>query len=112
VKKVDREIYIILSAEIDWNLCGFCRYCRCDGSVCCEASYCECEHPLEVITDDAESGCICPGDDCWGFKPYVNVRDMADIVGLVLANNWDTETVSWHKDDGKILVAGRVRGKS
>jgi hypothetical protein len=112
MKKKDREIYITLAGEIDWDLCGFCRYSRCDGSACCESSYCECEHPLEVITDNAESGCICPGDDCWGFKPAVNVRDCADIVGLILANDWDPERVSWRKEDGQIKVSGLAREKS
>lgn len=109
MKKAEREIYIILAGEIDWDLCGFCRYVRCEGSACYEGDVI-CEHPVENLVPDGEMPA--PGEDCWGFKPAVNVRDCADIVGLVLANDWDWEKVSWRKEDNKILVAGRVRGKS
>ena len=111
MKKIDREIYITLAAEIDWNLCGFCRYARWEGSPCCEDVSMECEHPIEAI-DDIARWMDSPNQDCWGFKPRVNVRDLADIVGLILANDWDRERVSWRKEEGQIKVSGMSRVKA
>jgi len=109
MKKVDRKIYIVLAGEIDWDLCGFCRYLRCEGSACFDGeSYCE--HPVESVLNNGDMPGL--GEDCWGFRPDVNVRDCADIVGLVLANDWDWERVSWRKEDGQIKVAGLAREKS
>jgi hypothetical protein len=108
MKKIDREIYVTLAAEIDWNLCGFCRYNRCEGSAC-EDGWSECEHPLWEVSEYADSNVDSPGCDCWGFRPWVNVRDCADIVGLILSLNYDPEKVVWWKEDKQIKVAGLVR---
>lgn len=104
MKKAGRAIYITLAAEIDWNLCGFCRYARWYGSPC-EDGGMECENPIEALSEISD-WMDSPNQDCWGFKPMVNVRDCADIVGLVLANGWDWKKTMWWKEDGQIKVAG------
>ena len=110
MKKQEREIYIILAAEIDWPLCGFCRYNKCEGSAC-EDGWSECVHPFGTISDQMDMDSLSPKEDCWGFSPYVGVRDSADIVGIVLSNGWDSERVMWWKEDGQIKVAGIAREK-
>ncbi len=109
MKKAEREIYITLAAEIDWPLCGFCRYNECEGSACYEDSYSECRHPLDAIAEQWEWDSLSPNADCWGFSPYINVRDTADIVGLILSMNYDPEKVQWWKEDRQIKVAGVVK---
>ena len=104
MKKDKREIYLILTAEVDAGLGGFCKYHHCWGSAC-DGGYAECEHPLQYRVphyDDSE--CECPNTDCWGFRPRFKVSDVADIVGIVLAEgylDW-----GWWQEDGQILVSG------
>ena len=108
MKKADREIYLALTDEINWGLCGFCRYAQTEGSVCCDG-YFECVHPLEVIADQSHYEALgaFPGNDCWGFKPKLNVRDTADVVGIILAENFDPEKTQWVRySPDKIVVEG------
>jgi len=108
MKKAARRIYIELASEIDWNICGFCRYNRTEGSVCSEEALCECEHPLWEVSEYADN-VDGPGCDCWGFSPVVNVRDCADIVGLILSSGFDPEMTMYVKKDKQIKVFGKVK---
>jgi hypothetical protein len=104
LKKEQRVIYIELASEIDSNVCIFCRYEQAEGSPCDEDSYVTCEHPLEAVSD----GECFPKkeDDCWGFSPCLNVRDAADIVGFILANNYERGKFQWWKEEnGQIIIA-------
>ncbi len=110
MKKKDREIYRAIISEIDWTLCGFCRYSRSDGSVCSGESFTECESPIEAIGEAYNNGdIVSPLDDCWGFNAYVNLRDTADIVGCILSQDFDPHKTQWFKDGDKITVEGVKR---
>ena len=111
MKKQNREIFLTLAGVIDWNLCGFCRYSRSDGSACSEDSSIECESPIEVISERFHDGGgpESPSDDCWGFNPVVGVAAVADIVGTMLAEGLDPRKTQWYKypdEKGKIYVEG------
>jgi len=107
MKKSEREIFMVLAAEVDAGLGAFCKHADYAGSDCCE-TYFVCEHPLREklpISEDCE--CCFPNTDCWGFQPSVKVVDVADIVGIILSEqflDW-----SWRYDilAGRILVSGR-----
>lgn len=99
MKRESRAVYLELGNEIDAELCSFCKYH--DSKRCCSGT---CSIPLPVpkwATD------MYPGDDCWGFRPVMPVSDMADIVGLVLANGW----VAWRYSFGEkqLTVSGTTR---
>ena len=106
MKKAQREIYLILSNEVGLQICGFCKYSCYTGSPC-EDGYCECEHPLHdrvgFSWNDEEPE---PGQDCWGFRSMHTVEDAADIVGIVLANEFG-EWFFRKFADGTIKVYGR-----
>lgn len=98
MKKADREIYRVLTSEIDSLICDFCKYSVCMGgeSPCdCGDSYCE--HPLKdrLPGDTGLYGGMEPGDDCWGFRPSFEVSFCADIVGIVLSNHWRDGYYIW-----------------
>ena len=98
-----RRVYLELVGEISWTLCSFCRYATWEGS-CCDDSWCTCEHPIEAVSEKLDW--IGPTTDCWGFRPTVNVSDMADIVGLMLYR-FDSERTLWHRErDGQLVVQG------
>ena len=100
MKKEQREVYRALVAEIDTVTCVFCRYaesqgCR-DGVIC--------RHPLEVV-EEVEEDVYCTGKDCWAFRPIIGISDIADIVGLVLSE--DFRDWSWVRGrDGGLRVMG------
>jgi len=64
-----------------------------------------CEHPL------AERGrfpecCVEPGVDCWGYRPHLPLKDIVDIIGVILSEgfeNWSYQII----DDDNIKVFGR-----
>jgi len=98
-----RAVYLELVGEINWTLCSFCRYASWSGS-CCDDGWFDCEHPLEVVREREDW--IDPTTDCWGFRPTVNVSDMADTVGLMLYR-FDSERTTWRREeDGQIVVSG------
>ena len=106
MKKKRREVFMELASEIDWNLCGFCRYSRSDGYVCDEDSFSECEHPIEAIGELSQDICN-PYDDCWGFSPFVSLSMVADIVGVMLSENFDPQKTQWSKDEkGVVHIEG------
>ena len=107
MKKAQRGIYLVLAAEIDTGLATFCKYACWTGTSYCDGGdvEMECEHPLVPYYGDCDCECVCPNTDCWGFRPELNVPDVADIVGIVLAEgylNW-----AWMKVGEQILVSGR-----
>lgn len=111
MNKASREVYRVLATEVNGTLCTFCRYSTFVGP--CEESYPECEHPIEAVIVNNNEEVLTPGDDCWGFRPAINVSDTADVVGLVLANNWGRW--AWMLErrspgrERKIEVEGRSR---
>ena len=99
MKASRREVYRELLKEVDGGiLCSFCRYSQWEGE--CKEAYCECQHPLEAITDKEEE--LYPGGDCWGFRPHVSLQDIADIVGIILVGH--SQQWSWWIDNGQIYV--------
>lgn len=114
MKKESRLTYLELAGLIDWSLCGFCKHSRnVGGSICSEDTYVWCEHPLEVVTELWEDGCPVPNVDCWGFSPVLNVSDTADIIGIVLSQEYEPYRTAWWKDKtGQIKVAGNPGGIS
>jgi hypothetical protein len=103
MKKVEREVFKVLCGEIGTNLCSFCKFAQWYG--CDEGN--DCNHPIEVKYEKLlPYGYLDSGIDCWGFRNSLDVSDIADIVGIVLNNEWG----EWGyniKDDGKIKVYGR-----
>ncbi len=93
MKREARAVYVALANEVDAQLCCFCK--SHDAIMCGDVG---CSHPLPVSDDE-----VYPGDDCWGFRPKVKVPDLADIVGIVLSNGWQ----SWRYELGDpIKVSG------
>lgn len=109
VKKDKREIFRILTNEINATLCPFCRYCENDGGSLCEyENYSYCTHPIEVISDiDHE---MTPYDDCWGFNPFVPLTVVVDFVGIVLREGFSRW--QYWKDGGEIYYLGIKRENS
>lgn len=97
MKKEKREIYRILTAEIDGILCDFCHYCECIGGESpCDCGEGYCIHPLKDYFDTRYySGGPEPGDDCWGFRPNHPVSFVADVIGVVLSNGWGNGYYLW-----------------
>ena len=86
-QRAERLLVVELSGLVGATLCTFCRYADFGWSPCdCDI---ECTHPLawRLGTDYGWFG-LEPGDDCWGWRPHLPVEDIADIVGIVLANDW------------------------
>lgn len=104
-----REIYVVLTKEIDTILCSACRYSS--GGDCCTEP--DCDHKLKdhiKFPFQKRDGFIEPGQDCWGFRPALSVEHLADIAGLVLAHGWDEWFWRVYKD-GTIKVFGRDSSK-
>lgn len=99
MKYEKRLVYVELAGEIDAELCSFCKYGRSMG---CDVGT-ECEHSLGEkvrVTDDMQT-------DCWAFRPDMDISDIADIVGIILANEW----VNWSfsQENGQIKVMGQTK---
>ena len=101
MKKDKRTIYAELSSEANTCLCSFCKHAQWVGE--CSESYPECGHPIWEVPGKEEM--LEPGQDCWGFRPEIILRDIADIVGMVLSNGFDEWY--WQKEGDNILVGGR-----
>lgn len=99
MKGAEREIYRVLTNEVDWQLCAFCKFAESDG---CDAGP-ECKHPLWKISEREWE--LEPGEDCWGFRPQHSVSFITDIVGIVLERGWQSATW-WEREDGDYSVAG------
>ncbi len=109
MKRERREIYQILSNEIDWTICSFCKYAFSSGG-CCDCEI-ECHHPLnndncsweieKCVNNAMEMG------DCWLFKPAHSIDFITDIVSIVLSKGWDGGASWWQDKTGQWKVAGR-----
>lgn len=106
MKKAEREVYRILTKEVGACLCTFCKYSRFSGM--CDDAEIECQHPLvdkTIYTPFEET--TWPGEDCWGFRPNHPVSEIADVVGIILAEGF----VQWYYDysnsKGILTVYGR-----
>ena len=105
MNKGQRLVYVKLAKEIDWGICGFCKYHYCHGSACDDGD-CSCEHKLEVVRDKYEFDYDVM-TDCWAFRPSLKVQDIADIVGIVLSENFDPyEFMYWTDKEGQLHIAG------
>ena len=100
MKAEQRTIYLVLTEEINWMLCSFCKFAQAGF----ECGMAECHHPLEVISGDmmVEE----PGADCWAFRPNLPVPDIADIVGIILAEGWVVASYNLPNEAGLIEVRG------
>jgi len=104
VNKDKRVIYNELCSELDGcTLCTFCKYAQWVGGSCCD-SYPECQHPIWAVAGKEEM--LEPEQDCWGFRPGLPVRDIVDIVGIILSNKWSEW--SYQNTEGRIVVKGRA----
>ncbi len=107
MKKIQREIYIILAGEVDFCLCAFCKYSKVEsGYSPCDCGEPYCVHPLRDSLQEQWGSYVYgiePGGDCWGFRPSHPVAFCADIVGIILEKGWQ-DVVWWQnkKDTWKI----------
>ena len=97
MKKAQRQVYLELVKEVDWDLCGFCRYQK--GTYCGDEDV-VCTHPLDKQVND--DGCVMPGEDCWKFRPGVPIEDIADFVGIILAESFDPSRTTYRMKAGRI----------
>lgn len=103
MKRDKREIYQVLANELDWIICSFCKFSKSEFN-CGEL---DCHHPLSEKSfgfDDAFDSAQNLGD-CWGFRPSMSIALVADIVGIVLANEWQVAGWSTNKD-GVLEIVG------
>ena len=79
MKKDKREVYQNIIDLVEADLCIFCKFASWSGG-CSDCKF-ECEHPLEAVYESYY------GDsrNCWGFRPYLKLKDIVDIVGIVLS---------------------------
>lgn len=104
--KEQRRIYLELASEMDFTMCCFCKYSRCEGGMSpCDCGEPYCTHPLDYRLEEQWGGYygIEPGNDCWGFRSCHSVDFCADITGICLSKGW--ESVSWwqsKKDEWKV----------
>ena len=90
--------YVEMLRELDWELCTFCSYDKSNGCDCGR----ECQHPLEHRLAIPEYDLV---SDCWGFRPDYPINDIADIIGITLAQGWQAAT--WWEDGDKLRIVGR-----
>ena len=102
MQKKDRQPYIELTSQVDWQLCSFCKFNQCMsyGDSPCDCGEPDCCHPLGYrLEHDSE-----PGEDCWGFRPDHDISFCADIVGIILSKGWQGATW-WQNKKGDWKVA-------
>ena len=104
MKKQAREVYIELTAEVDFSICAFCKYAECYGSYCDGGGELECHHPIGYRLPAYDED-LTPNEDCWGFRPSHPVSLIADIIGIILENKW-TSASWWQNKNGVWKVAG------
>ncbi|MCK9598314.1 MAG: hypothetical protein M0R06_04695 [Sphaerochaeta sp.] len=106
MKAAERAIWMILAEIIEGDACTFCRY---NDSPLCSPDLI-CIHPLPAVRDAID---IFGMADCWGFRPHkgLTISDVADIVGIILANGWDRWSWYISLDGKKIEVSGYSRHK-
>lgn len=105
MKKTDRKIYIELTDIIGTTLCMFCKHGYWCSNGCCEGYY-TCEHSLnEIICFDGELPY--PGSDCWGFRTTKSIDYIADIVSVILQNNFVEWNIVFDADISKVVIRGK-----
>jgi len=87
MKRDARRVYLELAKEIHAPMCLICKHPYWESEGCCEGYPC-CEHPLRAIQEREEDYPLEDGQDCWGFYPRYAVSTCADIVGVVLSQNY------------------------
>ena len=108
----NREVYRVLAGVVDYAICAFCRYGSYSGSPCSYGET-ECEHPLhDKYGHPACDGYPEPYNDCWAFRhdKRFDVALAADIVGLILVNNFKSTTWLFH-ENGHVEVVGVAGGE-
>ena len=102
-RKAQREVFVAVAGEISGTLCSFCQFSHFDGSPCSGDAYAECQHPLseQIFPYEGPE----PGQDCWGFRPALDIEDAADIAGMIIAHGWNNW--SWVHGKERIKVWGR-----
>ncbi len=104
MNKTQREIYQVLANEVGFILCGFCKYAVSIGT-CCNGDI-DCKHPLIDKTNfENEVNRAMNLGDCWGFRPRYPISFIANIVGIILANDWES-AIWWQDEQGVWKVAG------
>ena len=102
MKAAQRLVYRALSEDVHTELCTWCRYVRSFGGGLCDYDgWRECHHPVYMMREGEVPAL---GDDCWAFRSAYPVADIADIVGIVLAQGW----TRWVFTDGPLTVRGRT----
>ena len=103
MNKQDREIYSVLSGEVNSSLCMFCKYNHAEGISPCDMGEPSCNHPLKYRLPDDYSDFI---KDCWGFRLLIkDISICADLTGIILQNSWD-EWVYWKNEKGTWKIWG------
>ena len=103
MKAKQREVYLALVSEIDWQLCSFCKHGTTTGSVCNDNISTECDHPLSIRLPSGDWD-LEPGQDCWGFVPSHSVDYIAEVTGVILKEGYSSASID--EKDGMILVYG------
>ena len=98
-----RTVYLELLTDIaPFGLCALCKHGESQGCM----SGTKCVHPLsgkswsfeKMVEGASELG------DCWAFRPQYSLSTIADVVGMILSEDWAGFSC-WQ--DGDILrIAG------
>lgn len=113
MKKEQRQIYIEVTGLVDWSICAFCKYHVSNGSPCYDPES-DCESKIDYVLENIFPNMGGKGCDCWAFKPNLPLPDIIDIVGIILAKNFDTDKVFYmvgFEDKKDIKVYGLEYGK-
>jgi hypothetical protein len=86
-------------------MCSFCKFGSYEGNACDGTGEYMCDHPLESVSDEY-GACekAWEMEDCWGFRPRYSVTLCADIVGVILENEFGGTT--WEENGKTIKVYG------
>lgn len=107
MKKAERLIYHVLAGEVNYLICAFCKYYKCEGGYSpCDCGEGYCTHPLlnKSLNFELEQERAMELGDCWGFRPEHDISFCADIVGIILVNGWK-ESVWWQNKKGEWRIA-------
>jgi len=108
MKKIDREIYRVLSGEVNYLICSFCKHGFFSGSPCSGGEY-ECDHPLrDRIGHPFSDGYIEPYQDCWAFRKdkRLDPAICADIVGVIISEGFESTAWSFDQNGVAKVIGG------
>jgi hypothetical protein len=96
-----RRVYLDLLGMMPcaYGLCNICKYADWSGYSCCEAEL-DCQHPLEVISDDDHAFDTWSGGDCWGFRPTKSLQQIGVAVSIMVDGN----NAHWSKSKGEYIA--------